>query len=249
MKKIFKRLIILSMILGVVVVQPAYSQTDDKNQEDMDEALQEQINEIKERVASRVSELNLVEKRGIIGKVVDSSNTQITLEDVNGNPRFIDVDELTKFSSPSAEKNFGISDIEKGSQVSALGLYNKNSKRLLARFVNVVSVPSYVVGKVEDIDEDEFTLSVSVKEEKDPYTVEVETTTDTFVFDSEGLDDSGFSQISKGERIVIMGLPDKKDEKKLTAIKIIHFSESTGASPSPQEESRESTTSTRIDED
>src|SRR5579859_2417101 len=75
---------------------------------------EEQINNLKERIASRVAQLNLVEKKGIIGTVSDVSETQLTITDMKGDNRIVDVDELTKFSSPSAKSTFGISDITKG---------------------------------------------------------------------------------------------------------------------------------------
>src|ERR1035437_9874018 len=67
------------------------------------------LEKVANEIASKTAQLNLVEKRGIIGTVTDSSGTQITLSDLNGNIRFVDVDELTKFSS-SSSKSYGISD-------------------------------------------------------------------------------------------------------------------------------------------
>src|SRR3990167_5640769 len=80
-------------------------------------------------IASRVAQLKLVEKRGIIGTVTNVTNTQITLSDIQNNTRFIDVDELTKFTSAKSKETFGISDITKGTTLGILGLYNKDSRR------------------------------------------------------------------------------------------------------------------------
>ena len=77
-----------------------------------------QINQLKDRIASRVAELKLVQRRGIVGTANEISDTQITLTDVQNNTRFVDVDELTKFASPSAKGSFGISDIGKGNTSS-----------------------------------------------------------------------------------------------------------------------------------
>ena len=57
-------------------------------------------------IASRVAQLKLVEKRGIIGEVTESTNVQITVTDSQNNTRFIDVDELTKFSDPNTKGSF-----------------------------------------------------------------------------------------------------------------------------------------------
>src|ERR1035437_5362298 len=66
------------------------------------------LQKVANEIASKTAQLNLVEKRGIIGTVTDVSGTQITLSDLNGNTRFVDVDELTKFSSTSSN-SYGIS--------------------------------------------------------------------------------------------------------------------------------------------
>ena len=56
------------------------------------------IQRIKDIVASKVAELNLVEKRGIVGKLKENSNMHLVISDIKSNTRNIDVDELTKFS-------------------------------------------------------------------------------------------------------------------------------------------------------
>ena len=64
--------------------------------EALDKKLNEQINNLKEKIASRVSELNLVERRGMIGVISEVSGNKITLTDASGKTRFVDVDEITK---------------------------------------------------------------------------------------------------------------------------------------------------------
>src|SRR2546423_2045460 len=88
------------------------------------DVLVNQINQLKEKIASRVAELNLVEKRGVIGTVSDVSANQISITDITGKTRYVDVDEITKFSSSQAKKSFGLSDLTKGTRISVLGLYN-----------------------------------------------------------------------------------------------------------------------------
>src|SRR5258708_2265324 len=58
------------------------------------EKLNKEIDQLKEKIASHVAELNLVEKRGVLGTVTDSSNNQVTLTDISGNTQFVDVDEI-----------------------------------------------------------------------------------------------------------------------------------------------------------
>lgn len=183
---------------------------------------QKQINDLTERIASRVAQLKLVEKKGLIGKVTDVSNTQITISDIQNNTRFIDVDELTKFASPNAKSSFGISDIEKDSTIGILGLYNKDSRRIMARFVTVLNLPRYISGTISSIDEDNFTLLVKTR--KNNINIDVGSTTITSSFtNSLKLTKSGFSKLKEGEYIIVVGFEDKKDKTLIVASKIIVF--------------------------
>ncbi len=166
-----------------------------------DQIKQDLINNI----ASKVAQLKLVEKRGIVGTVSDVSNTQITLSDLAGRIRFVDVDELTKFSSPNAKGPFGISDISKGDTLEVLGLYNKESRRLLGRFVNVISLPTIIHGVIIAIDSKNFNFSVATDNNK-LTSVDIETTTKILSYTKDaGLARLGFSKVKENENIIIVG--------------------------------------------
>ena len=183
-----------------------------------DQQIKEQLIE---NIASRVAELKLVEKRGIIGVVTDVSNTQITISDVQNKTRFIDVDELTKFSSPSAKGSFGISDITKGTTLGALGLYNKESRRLLARFVNVITLPKFIYATVDSIDSKNFSLNATA-EDKKSLIVNVQNSTKISLHNKEaGLTRSSFSKISQNDDIIVIGFALAGNENMVAASRII----------------------------
>lgn len=186
--------------------------------------IEQQINNLKDRIASRVAQLNLVEKRGIIGTVTDVSPTQITVTDSDGNIHFIDVDELTKFSSPdSNSSNFGISAITKTSTIGILGLYNKDSRRLLARFVNVLTIPTYIHGAIAAIDRTNDTITVA-QNDGTQTVVEIADITKTLSYDpTAGLSRSGFSKTQVGERINVIGYPDKQNPKQIISSRVLIF--------------------------
>ena len=175
-------------------------------------------------IASRVAQLKLVEKRGIIGTVTNATNTQITIQDIKDNTRFVDVDELTKFSSSKSKTAFGISDITKGTSLGILGLYNKESRRILARFVTVVSIPTVVRGGVSGIDDKNFTLDVTADGKK--LIIDIDYTTITYSYTSlGGYIKSGFSKIKEGYSIVAIGSLDPKNENKISASRVVIFPE------------------------
>ncbi len=188
------------------------------------EKLNEQINELKERIASRVAELNLVEKRGAIGTVKETSGNQITFTDLSGKTRYIDVDEITKFTSIS-KNGFGMSDLVKGTKISALGLYNKQTQRILARFIDTQTLPTYLSGRIVSTDKKNFTLTVTSEDQKQS-SVDVETISVISTYSQGvGISKLGFSKLKIGDRIIVTGFPDKKDPSLLVASRILTLPE------------------------
>jgi hypothetical protein len=178
------------------------------------------LEKVANEIASKTAQLNLVEKRGIIGTVTDSSGTQITLSDINGNIRFVDVDELTKFSS-SSSSSYGLSDVTKGTILGVLGLYNKQSRRILAREITVESsFPNIIYGTISNIDKTNYEISI-VKQNKQTVVIEIQDVTKTSAFSSGNLNKSGFSKALNSETIIAIGFPDKQDSGKILVTNIV----------------------------
>lgn len=205
MKKI---VFLASILIFGLIVSPANAASatpaPTKSNDPVKEKLDDQINQLKEKIASRVSELNLVEKRGIIGTVTEVKGTSITLTDTAQNTRFVDVDEITKFASEGVT-NYGLSDIKPGAKLSVLGIYNKQSKRLLARYVNSYTNPTIYSGAITAIDAKNFQITVMTPEQKE-IKVDVETSTKLSSYTpQDGLAKNGFSRLTVGERISFAG--------------------------------------------
>lgn len=218
---IFSLFIIYLLSLVVVLKADAASPSPDP----VKDKVEQEINQLKDRIASRVAQLNLVEKRGIVGVVTDITGTQITVSDIKGDTRFVDVDELTKFiGGPNAPESFGLSDIKKDQNLSIVGLYNKQSGRILARSIAVITIPLIEHGYVATIDKDNFVVNVATDDNKQ-LAVSVGTSTRTLSFDLDKKDlvKSGFSKIVEGESIFIVGALNKEDKSKADADTLIIF--------------------------
>lgn len=226
------KIVILYLVLGFLVslltkpmVSAATKPTPfpSQNQVSTDSADIEKIQKIKDIVASKVAELKLVEKRGIIGKLKDVAGMQLTIVDIKGNTRKIDVDELTKFSF-SDKSTAGISALEKGTSYSFVGLYNKETERLLARDIDTVSsIPVYFEGAIFSVDSKNYQL-VAVNEKGEKKTIDIQSSTKTSLATVDGdLQRSGFSKLSENERVLAVGFWDKKDPNLLATLRIIHF--------------------------
>lgn len=181
----------------------------------------EKIQRIKDLVASKVAELNLVEKRGIIGTVREVSNNRVIVTDIKNNSRQIDVDELTDFGDLGTG---GISDLEVGTAYSFVGLYNKDTQNLLARSISSISnVPVRFEGALVEINDEDFQLTV-VNEKGEEKLVDIQNSTKTSLATQDGeLTRSGFSKLEVNQRIFAIGFWDKKNSSLLVASRVIHF--------------------------
>ncbi len=180
------------------------------------------IEKIKDAVASKVAELNLVEKKGVYGKVVETTTSQITIEDTEGNQHIVEIDELTRFEGEKQSDDFGISDIEPNSTISAIGLYNKETEKLLARFITQkINIPTVISGAITSVDEDEYTITVIDKAGVE-YTVDIERSTDSYIYDKE-LTESGFSKFATGEKVIVTGPLSKDEDNRISAERVLHF--------------------------
>jgi hypothetical protein len=184
--------------------------------------LNNQINQLKNKIASQVSKLNLVEKRGIIGTVQAVTDSQITLVDNKGNIRYADLDEITKYQSDS-NNNFALTSLKKGILISILGIYNKESERILARYVDAETVPTRYQGEIVSIDNKNFDLTMMTDDQKTEK-ISVEDTTTMSSYSSGGnLTQYGFSKLNVGDRIFVVGYPDKSDSTLLDAERLIDY--------------------------
>jgi len=195
-----------------------------QNQLPIDNAALEKIQKIKDIVASKVAELNLVEKRGIVGTVKEINGMKVTITDVKGETRHIDVDELTKFELE--DEDAGISDITKGSTYSFVGIYNKETQRLLVRKIDTTNtIPIYFEGAISALNEDDYQITiVNAKGEKK--SVDIQGSTKTRLADTDGeLVKSGFSKLEINSRVLVIGFLDKKDKNLISALRVIHFAD------------------------
>lgn len=224
-----KKITILTLLLFFTSTHAVLGQTNANTPTPTTSQLQQQVDELKNKIASKVAELNLVEKRSYYGTVTDVSDTQITLSDLNGKTKFVDVDELTKFLSEDT-KNFGISDIKKGVILGVMGLYNKQSRRLQARVIEEeTALPNFIYGAVFSKDEKNFTITVATENEK-RFVVDIESITKTYSFEDGQLLKSGFSKIKPTQSIIIIGFFEKADKDKILASRVILLPDITASS-------------------
>jgi len=213
--------IITTAILSLSLATPVYAAVPSPSQ-GTTQTEANQINQLKNKIASQVSQLKLVEKKGIIGTIQSASNSQITVMDTHNQLRYLDLDEITKYSSANGA-TLTVSDMKQGLKISALGIYNKDSQRILARYVSIEIVPTRFYGEITSIDKPDFQVLImtdSGKSEK----VEIDTTSTVSSYSGgTSLSTYGFSKLSLGDRVEVIGYPDKKDATLIIADRLIDY--------------------------
>jgi len=222
-----KKILLITMLF-IIFVQPVFAQTPtstpSKNPVATTSAETETLQKVIDLIASQSAKRNDLEKKGILGVVQEATTTKILVEDHLGNERTVDIDELTKFGSGNDTKSFGVSDIKSGNTFSFIGKYNKETRRLLARFViKATSVPIQFEGVVISINSTDGTF-LAADSDGNKKTIDVLSSTKTVSYETtDGTVKSGFSRIELGQRILVTGFNDLQDEDKLAASRIIHF--------------------------
>lgn len=211
--------ILLSLLLAGRAYAAAPSPTSTTSQTET-----QQVNQLKNKIASQVSQLNLVEKRGVIGKIqaINTSANQITLLTYEGTVQYVDIDEITKYTATDGT-SLGLTEMKKGMQVSVLGIYNKDSQRILARYVDGEVVPTRYYGEITAIDKTNYQLTVMTDDQKSEK-VGIDTASTVYSYSSgTTLATYGFSKLVVGDRVEVIGYPDKTDAILLNADRIIDY--------------------------
>ncbi len=217
-------------LVALTITSPVFAQTKTSTPTPTEKATitprataEAEVEKIKDLVASKVATLKLVEKKGLIGTVRTAGNTEISITDSAGNSAKVDIDELTKFQGATDKEDFGISDIEKGDVLSFVGLYNKETKKLLARFIErATNIPTNLEGLVTEKNAKNFTITI-VGDDGKPVVLNIESSTKTSNFEDGDLVKSGFSKIEVGDRVVVSGFPDTKEKNQINAERIVRL--------------------------
>lgn len=227
-----KKLFAIGIVLCISIVLATYDVTAQEKDEPTtspktkQEDIKSKVDQLKEKVASTVAQLNLVTKRGLVGEVTKLEKNQITIES-RGETKIIDVDELTKYFKIGKDvkrNNAKFSDLDVNDTIVAIGLFNKESRRLLARIILIKEIPIHIEGVVREVDIKGGTITIEDKKRGKTFIIDIEkTTTIRNYTKAEGLVKSGISKIEIGQRARVRGIRNEKEEDRLSATRIILF--------------------------
>ncbi len=197
-----------------------------------------QLNELKERLATKVAELRTVVKKAVYGTIKAVSITSATIETKTKDIKIELTDDVSVTQMISGKRTALTSeDLEARDNITVFGTYDETLDLLKARaiFIESPTVTVRVSGTIADIDEEEFTLTINTKEGR-TVTVDIERTTKTTAWSKEGgIVKGGFSKITVGDTAHIVGTNVPKTENRIKASRVLDLGNITGAKSAPTE--------------
>jgi len=221
----FTVLLVTAPVLAVKPSPDVATSSGKTTSQEVQQERQEQIRELRERVATKVAELKEKGKRAWYGEIKSISGTTIILTTKQGEKTIL-TDEDTIFLRIGAggRKKITLANLVVGEQIVALGQVDTEKGEMTAKVIIGKILPININGKVTAVDVEGGTLTVATLH-RGSFIVDVETTTKILAWEKgKGLTKSGLSKIKVGDRVHVNGFTTtkpKEGENRITGNRIL----------------------------
>lgn len=175
---------------------------------------------LKEKIATKVSELRNKERSVLSGSIKQINKNTITVATAKGDSEMTLLEDSVIYSAtdggkmePSGRK------LKTGDLITAFGYNNQSISAFEVKYVYIIRMIKRNVGKIMDIDKSNYT--VTLKETQLNTLVDIETYTKIFIYTKgKGLLKAGFSKLKVGDLAFATGIQNSKDENRISATRI-----------------------------
>lgn len=227
-----KRIILAFIVLFLLMVNFSFAQgqstegstpTVQQEKNNLQKDVQDKIDDLKERLATRVAEIRAKSKRAFHGTIVEKDDVTFSLE--NGeNKTTIVVDDQTIIEqiTASGKNTITASTLEVGEKITAFGILDLDQKTLIAKRVIVRKTPIMFYGTAKKVDQNKGIITVSDIGGEE-YAFDYEIRTKCVIWDSgeKKLSSCGLSKISEGDFIFARVQPKEEGEEVYTVLRIL----------------------------
>ncbi len=252
---IFYRIVLLGILLSfsvspvfaAVAATPSGSITKSAT----NSAATNKLEELKERLATKVAELRTTEKRAMYGVVKSKSITTLVLEMKTKDLKVELTDEIKIFQYLKGKRTeLTLDNLSKGDAITVYGDYDTTLDLLKATYILIqATLPMRVSGTIEALNRTDYSLKLKTAEGQ-TYTIDIETTTKVTRWDKiNKFTKSGFSKMVEGDTIHVVGTSVPKKENRISGIRILNLGNPVGEppptpSPTPEESTPSATPKT-----
>lgn len=189
-----------------------------------------QIDDLKERLATKVAELKQSQRQAIYGTIKSVSISTFTVETATKDLKIELTDDIKIFQKLKGVRTaLTIDDLAKGDLVTVFGEYDATLELLKAKVVFIQSAdPIRVAGKITEVNKTDYTITIVTSDTK-TYTIDFETITKTSVWNGKELEKGGFSKLVVGDIIHVTGTAVAKQENRVSAARITNIGSDTPA--------------------
>jgi len=204
-----------------------------------------QVEDLKERLATKVAQLRQSERRAIYGTVKTVTISTLTIGTINKDIKIELTDDIKVFQMLKGKRTaLTIEDVSKNDVVSIFGDWDTAVEVLKAKVIfihNGNNDTKRVTGTITEVKKADYTITLT-SHDGNTVTVDFETATKTTIWTKEkGLEKGGFSKLVPGDTILVVGTAVPKKEDRISALRILNIGNRTGISPTPTEEKNEAT--------
>lgn len=232
MKKIFLPTIFALLCITMLPLVNAQTATSSSTPK---EKIDSKVDDLKERLATRVAELRQTAPKAIYGTVSNVTVTTLTVDTQQKAMKIELTDDIEVFQILKGKRTtLSTDDIDKNDVVTITGDYDSTIDILKATTIFIESTVKTIRlhGIISEVNKSDNAFTIKGVDGQ-TYTIDVETTTKTNTWGSSGLEKTGFSKLLVGQFVSILGNPDTKDETQIKALRILHLTMPGTISPTP----------------
>lgn len=182
------------------------------------------VEDLKERLATRVAELRQSSPKALFGTVSQVTVSTITIDAQNKAVKIELTDDIKVIQIIRGKRTILSSDdIDKDDKVTVFGDYDSTIDILKAStiFIENKTNPIRIHGFIGEVNKSTNTFALKGVDGQQ-YTIDIETTTRTQEWKKDiGIEKSGFSKLESGMFVSVLGIPDPKNEMTYTASRVL----------------------------
>ena len=208
---------------------------------------QKQIDDLKERLATKVAELRQTQRRALFGTVKSTSVSTVTVETNTKDVKIELTDDIKVFQIIKGVRTTLTTDnLDKGDAVVVFGEYDTTLDFLKGKVIFIQNVlHERTSGTVSDVNKTDFAIAIQTPEGRS-IIVDIEKATKILL---RGADNTatkgGFSKITIGDTVHIVGTPVLKKDNRISGLRILDLGNLSGSTPAITETPKATPTPTK----
>jgi len=178
-----------------------------------------QIDDLKDRLATKVAELRQTQKKAIAGSVKAVSISTATIATLTGEVKIELIDTLKVIQIlKGVRTELTTDDLSVNDNVVVFGDYDATIELLKAKVIFIQAAPQKrISGTVTDIDREGYTVTIKTPQDA-TYIIDIEKSTSMLQYLSDkGIVKGGFSKLETGTTAHIVGTDVPKKENRISA--------------------------------